>query len=60
MSDLAARLAAQRAAFDAELPVPLALRKGRLRRAAAMIRDHQKRFRHARAPAVAQSPLDGT
>ncbi|MEH3159395.1 MAG: coniferyl aldehyde dehydrogenase [Sphingomonas taxi] len=39
-----ALLAAQRAAFMAELPVPLALRKDRLRRAAAMIRDAAPRF----------------
>ncbi len=44
MSDLHALLAAQRAAFDAELPVPLATRKDRLRRAAAMIRDHANGF----------------
>lgn len=39
-----ALLAAQRAAFMVELPVPLALRKDRLRRAAAMIRDAAPRF----------------
>lgn len=37
-------LAAQRAAFMAELPVPLATRKDRLARAAAMIRDNATRF----------------
>ncbi len=39
-----ALLAAQRAAFMTELPVTLAVRKDRLRRAAAMIRDHASRF----------------
>jgi coniferyl-aldehyde dehydrogenase len=34
----------QRAAFMAELPVPLAVRKDRLKRAAAMIADHDHRF----------------
>ena len=37
-------LAAQRAAFTAELPVPIAIRKDRLKRAAAMIRDNADRF----------------
>ena len=37
-------LAAQRSAFTAELPVDAATRKDRLRRAAAMIRDHGERF----------------
>jgi len=37
-------LAAQRAAFMAELPVTLAVRKDRLKRAAAMITDHATRF----------------
>ncbi|WP_267382145.1 MULTISPECIES: coniferyl aldehyde dehydrogenase [unclassified Sphingomonas] len=37
-------LAAQRAAFMADLPVPLALRKDRLTRAAAMIADYADRF----------------
>ncbi len=37
-------LRAQRAAFDAELPVPLAARRDRLRRAAAMVTDHAARF----------------
>ncbi|ANC88433.1 coniferyl aldehyde dehydrogenase [Sphingomonas sp. NIC1] len=37
-------LAAQRRAFTAELPVDAATRKDRLRRAAAMIRDHGDRF----------------
>ena len=39
-----ALLAGQRAAFAAELPVTLAVRKDRLKRAAAMIRDHAERF----------------
>lgn len=39
-----ALLDAQRAAFMAELPVTLVARKDRLRRAAAMIRDHAARF----------------
>lgn len=34
----------QRAAFMAELPVPIAARKDRLKRAAAMIADHAHRF----------------
>ena len=37
-------LATQRAAFMAELPVTLAVRKDRLKRAAAMITDHATRF----------------
>ncbi|WBH16914.1 coniferyl aldehyde dehydrogenase [Sphingomonas radiodurans] len=37
-------LAAQRASFMAALPEPLSLRKDRLKRAAAMIRDHADRF----------------
>lgn len=37
-------LEAQRAAFMAELPVGLNVRKDRLKRAAAMIRDHAARF----------------
>lgn len=37
-------LAAQRAAFMAELPVPLAIRKDRLGRAAALVRDNAARF----------------
>ncbi|MES2045905.1 MAG: coniferyl aldehyde dehydrogenase [Pseudomonadota bacterium] len=37
-------LATQRAAFMAELPVGLAVRKDRLKRAAAMLRDHQDAF----------------
>ncbi|GAA0674247.1 coniferyl-aldehyde dehydrogenase [Sphingomonas insulae] len=41
---LDALLAGQRAAFTTELPVTLATRKDRLRRAAAMIRDHAARF----------------
>jgi len=34
----------QRAAFMAELPVPIAVRKDRLKRAAAMISEHSSRF----------------
>jgi len=37
-------LATQRAAFMAELPVGLAMRKDRLKRAAAMLREHQDAF----------------
>ncbi|MBX9796234.1 coniferyl aldehyde dehydrogenase [Sphingomonas sp.] len=37
-------LAAQRAAFMAELPVGMDVRRDRLKRAAAMIRDHADRF----------------
>ena len=37
-------LEAQRAAFMAALPEPLAVRKDRLKRAAAMVRDHADRF----------------
>lgn len=37
-------LAAQRAAFIAELPVGIDVRKDRLKRAAAMIKDHGSRF----------------
>ena len=44
MADLHAILAAQRDAFQAELPVPLAVRRDRLKRAAAMIGDHAARF----------------
>jgi coniferyl-aldehyde dehydrogenase len=44
MTALSAFLAAQRAAFMAELPVPLATRKDRLARAAAMVRDNAARF----------------
>ncbi len=44
MTDMIAHLAAQRAAFMAELPVPIAIRKDRLKRAAAMITDHADRF----------------
>ena len=41
---MAATLAAQRAAFAAELPVSLERRRDRLERAAAMIADHADRF----------------
>ncbi|QNA83516.1 coniferyl aldehyde dehydrogenase [Sphingomonas sp. So64.6b] len=44
MSDLKAILAGQRAAFMAELPVSIATRKDRLKRAAAMIADNATRF----------------
>ena len=44
MTALRDTLAVQRAAFTAELPVPIATRKDRLKRAAAMIRDHADRF----------------
>ncbi|MDG5487105.1 coniferyl aldehyde dehydrogenase [Sphingomonas sp. BGYR3] len=44
MSDLKALLAAQRTAFQAELPVSLAVRKDRLTRAIAMIRDNADAF----------------
>ena len=37
-------LQAQRAAFDAALPEPLSIRRDRLKRAAAMIRDNADRF----------------
>ena len=44
MTSLSAMLAVQRAAFNATLPEPLAVRRDRLQRAAAMIVDHQDRF----------------
>ena len=44
MTALLDRLGAQRAAFTAELPVSIATRKDRLKRAAAIIRDHADRF----------------
>lgn len=44
MAGLTETLAAQRAAFTAELPVALATRRDRLKRAAAMIADHGARF----------------
>jgi coniferyl-aldehyde dehydrogenase len=44
MTDMTATLTGQRAAFMAALPEPLALRKDRLKRAAAMVRDHAARF----------------
>ncbi|MBY0521316.1 MAG: coniferyl aldehyde dehydrogenase, partial [Sphingomonas sp.] len=44
MATLHETLAAQRAAFMAELPVSLAIRKDRLNRAAAMISDNADRF----------------
>jgi coniferyl-aldehyde dehydrogenase len=42
--DLSQVLARQRAAFDAAMPEPLALRDDRLARAAALIADHAERF----------------
>ena len=44
MTDLDPLLRAQRAAFAAELPVTVAVRRDRLQRAAAMITDHADRF----------------
>lgn len=44
MTDLAATLALQRAAFNAELPVTAAVRRDRLTRAIAMLRDHADAF----------------
>src|SRR6195952_4553611 len=44
LMDMKQTLAAQRAAFQAELPVGGAVRKDRLKRAAAMIRDHADAF----------------
>ena len=44
MTAMLQQLETQRAAFMAELPVPLAMRKDRLARAAAMLRDHANRF----------------
>ena len=44
MASMTETLAAQRAAFTAELPVSLGVRRDRLKRAAAMIRDHAERF----------------
>lgn len=44
MMDMTLTLAAQRAAFMAELPVPPGIRKDRLTRAAAMVRDHADAF----------------
>ena len=40
-------LEAQRAAFDAALPEPLSVRRDRLKRAAAMVRDNADPFRTA-------------
>src|SRR5258706_16362359 len=40
-------LAGQRAAFMADLPVPIAVRKDRLKRAAAMIADNAEKFCNA-------------
>lgn len=37
-------LTAQRESFMAALPEPMAIRKDRLKRAAAMVRDHADRF----------------
>ncbi|UIJ44117.1 coniferyl aldehyde dehydrogenase [Sphingomonas cannabina] len=44
MTDLTAILAAQRAAFTAELPVAIATRKDRLKRAIAMVADNADAF----------------
>jgi len=44
MAEMSELLAAQRAAFMADLPVSLAVRKDRLKRAAAMMRDHADAF----------------
>lgn len=44
MTELQAMLDVQRAAFNAELPVSLAVRKDRLRRAIAMLRDNADAF----------------
>lgn len=44
MTDMRATLDRQRQAFMAELPVPIAVRKDRLKRAAAMIADTTDRF----------------
>lgn len=44
MIDLAGQVAAMRSAFDAAMPEPLSVRRDRLTRAAAMIRDHADRF----------------
>lgn len=44
MTDLAATLALQRAAFNAELPVAAAVRRDCLTRAIAMLRDHADAF----------------
>ncbi len=44
MTDMTAILAAQRSAFMAALPEPMATRTDRLKRAAAMVRDHAGRF----------------
>jgi coniferyl-aldehyde dehydrogenase len=44
VTDLLAILEAQRAAFNAEMPVAMAIRKDRLRRAIAMVKDNAARF----------------
>ena len=44
MTEMEATLDAQRRAFMAELPVTLAVRRDRLRRAAALVRDHADAF----------------
>lgn len=44
MSEMREILDRQRAAFMAELPVPIEVRKDRLRRAAAMVKDNAARF----------------
>ena len=47
MADLRATLAAQRAAFTAELPAPLAVRKDRLKRVIALLKDNAEAFAKA-------------
>ncbi|WP_375402564.1 hypothetical protein [uncultured Sphingomonas sp.] len=42
--DMKAMLATQRAAFTAALPEPLSVRRDRLKRTAAMVRDNARRF----------------
>lgn len=44
MTDLASRLSTMRTAFDLAMPEPLSVRRDRLKRAAAMIRDHADRL----------------
>jgi len=44
MSDLAVQRAAMRSAFDAAMPESLGVRRDRLTRAAAMVRDHADQF----------------
>ena len=44
MTDMRAILEAQRAAFNAEMPVTISVRKDRLRRAIALVKDNAARF----------------